>query len=508
MEAFSGPESATVAPDSSLQEKITELQKELKRERFEHCMIEMMYWDLHEDNGNYLDLNLQLEEAVEKLLLALSLPTDCLYRPELTDYRALIRLIDDESPRLKSLMSGLDLLASLAVGLNATVEMHRSEIRALRDEVCRPKSERAGETMESTNDLEESVFASRSHSSVLATGENMRVVQMVQELSEVLTGCPTREVQQNEGVNSESRHAENKGPKHITECETGEVQQHAGMNSESRYAESKDSEPITECKTGEVQQNAVVKSESRHAQSKGSEPLNVSQTQEKSRHVESKGSEPTNELGSLQEISGPPNPLPFRIRVHNVFDSLALKQSEINCAISVNDQPLAGNPFDRHPGWQIHYNFIDDPEHPHISLNFMRFMKGNACKPGGYQKAKGFKLIWALSRDTSFMVKEVKSYEPASLRNLPPSLTKLCADRHVRGILWQVALVGLYDSPPAHSRRILEDLDEHIKVNLKSLFRPGCANQIDIWFVNPRESNSKWGLRQDMDALIALQSVQ
>lgn len=543
MEASSPSGSATMASDSSLLEKIAELQTELKRERFEHCMIETMYWDLHEDNGNYLNLNLQLEEAVEKLLLALSLPTDALYRPELTDYCALIRLVDAETPRLKSLMSGLDLLASLAVGLNATVEMHKNEIRALREEVCRLRSEGAGDTMGSTIDLDDSVVASRSHSPVFVTGENLGNVPLAQVSSEVMTECQTREVQQDVDMNSKSKHTESKNPDPITECEIREVQQNAGVNSKSRHAqskgfgtlngfqtrevqpyadtnskprhtESKGPEPIQECENREVQQNGGVNSESRHAESKNSQPLNGFQTQEvqpyedinsKSRHVESKGSNPTNELGSLQDSSGSPNPPPFIIRVHHVLETIALQRSEINCAISVNGHDLAGNPFESHPGWQIHYSSVNHLDQRIITLNF-RFLMRKTGISGGYERGKGFRLTWNVSRNTSFVVKSVKPFEPASLRNLPLSLTELCADKHVRGKLWQVALIGVFESPPDRSHRILKSLDEHMKVNLKALFESGSTNQIDIWFVNPKETDRR-KQRQDMDALIALQST-
>lgn len=457
MNASSPTDFTATAPNCSLEEEVASLRNELKREQDKYCEIKSMYQALNEFNGHCLELNIQLEEAVGKLLRSLSLPTDTLYRPELTDYHTLIQFIDNESPRLKSLMRGLDLLASLAVGLNATVEMHKSEIKALREEVCRLRSEGAGETTGSTNDLDNSGFFSRSHSPALATCENLQIVPLAK-------------------VSSKS----------MPECQSGEVKQKADMNSKSSHTESKKSVPIRECQTPDVQQNA--------------------DANDKSRYIESKDSVSTSKVGSLPGNSSLPNPLAFEILLHKVSDGFALKRGEVNCAINVDGHGLAGTTFNWPAGWQIYFNFVSGPGQRRVSLHF-RYMPGGDSTHRGHEKAKRFTLIWELFQDTSFVVKEVKPYEPASLRDLPLALSGLHTEQRDPGKLWQVTLVGTFDSPPDYSHRILKDLDECIKINLKALFKPGSTKQIGIWFFNPEKSGRRKP-KQDMCALKAMQSVE
>lgn len=446
---------ADLAP--TLRDEISALQKELRRERRKNVELEVICRELNQDNDNYLNIAVQLEGAVENLLVALSLPTHSLYGLEVTDYNALLRLINDETPRLKTLISGLDVLASLAVGLNRSVETCKGQIRTLQDDVSRLESEKA--------------------SIRRIQCENLALHQRPQ---------PPLQLSRNEDY-----------VKAISP--TGHVDfTTTGRNQTLVSAVAEVLPVVVSVASGQTQSKRV----------KIVQPLKTRQesdTDERSQR---------NKSGVSVSMGGRERPLGssrhWEPTTFNIFDISTspdtFSRCEIQCAICVEGHSLAGNPFCYHPGWQIHFSSNTQLEHPFIGLSF-GLVRASPGKLGKNEKVKGFGLMWKLCREDSFDVREVKAYEPASLRDLPLALTELCADKYVRRTLWRVSLFGKFDSPPAHSRRILENLDEDMKNNLKALFRPGGTKQIDIWFVNPKDGD-QLKRKIDTDALLALQSLR
>lgn len=441
-------------PALTLGNEVTALQQELKRERRKNTDLEVMCWELNQENDQYLSVAMQLERAIENLLVALSLPTHSLYGRDATDYKDLLCLIDNEKPRLKTLISGLDLLAGLAVGLNRSVEIYKGQIRTLQEDVSRLDREKAsirGIKRESPamHQRPWSPLQSFNNKNCLRTPltnlDDLTTTSMSQ------TSVPTMDEVLPIVVSVASDQTQSKTVEFVQPPKT---QKQPDTNEESERDKSGDAESMGD----------------------GERPL---------------------------EISCHRYPAAFSIL--DIFTSRDIFQCcEIQCAVSVDGHPLAGNPFSSHPGWQIHFSSNTNVVHPIITLSF-GFARPGSGKLGKHEGVKGFALIWELCREDSFDVGEVKAYKPASLRNLPLSLTKLCADKYVRGTLWMVSLLGKFDSPPAHSHRILATLGEDMKTNLKALFKPGSTNRIDIWFVNPKDSDRR-KRKLDTDALIVLQS--
>jgi len=442
----------SAVPAPSLQAKVPALRRELERERQKNFELEDICRDLNQDNDRYLDVALQLEKAVEKLLVALSLPTNALYQTDVTNYHAPLTLIDNETPRLRTLMSGLNLLASLAVGLNSSIEMHKGEIRSLQEDVsrleCKKPSIEYGDT----------VLHRRPHSSLMTlSNEDCHTATCVNNFDEPTTP----------GTNQNPVSAADEGfpvVVLVTSNQTLSETERDSQLSEKQKAPDMSEDPQRinggVAKAAGGQERAL-----RNSNQRDPAPFNIS--------------------GSIT------NP-----------DTL---YCGYECAISVDGHRLAGDPFNNQTGWQIYFDSYAGLENPHITLLF-RLTRARFGRPGNVQVVKAFKLEWQLSLEGSFHVREVKTYKPTSLENLPLSLTKLCADKCVRGTLWLISLVGMFDSPPDYSRRVLKGLDENAKVNLKALFTPRCAKRVDIWVVNPKDDDRR-NRKLDMDALISLQSL-
>lgn len=417
--------------------------------------LEVICRELNQDNDYYLNIAMQLEGAVEHLLVALSLPTHSLYGSEVTNYNDLLRLINDETPRLKTLTSGLDMLASLAVGLNCSVEIYKGQIRTLRDDVVRLESEKAS-------------------------------TRRVKCGNVALHQCPQPPLQ----LSRNKKYLKAISPTDHVDFTT------TGRNQTLISAVNEVSPVVGSMSSGQTSSNTV----------KNFQPpttLRESATNEKPQRDKSGFSvsigRRERSLGSLCHWE--PN-------TFNIFDLPTSPETfsryETQCAICVEGHGLAGNPFCCHPGWQIQFSSDTQLEAPFIRLSF-GLVRPSSGKSGKMEEVKGFGLMWKLCREDSFDLREVKAYDPASLRDLPLSLAELCADKYVRRTLWRVSLFGKFNSPPAHSRRILKNLDEDLKTNLKALFKPGSTNQIDIWFVNPKDGDQR-KRKIDTDALIALQS--
>lgn len=409
--------------------------------------------ELNQDNDRYLHMTLQLEGVVEKLLVALSLPTHSLYRSSTTDYNDLVHFIDKETPRLKTLTSGLDVLASLAVGLDRSVDMYKGQIQTLKEDVGRLETENT-----SIRDIEYRNAA-----------RHQRAQSQSQSFSNEVSVKDTTITDLDDSVT------------------TGIVQTSvsAGDNMLPVVASAGSDQTLPKLASisqSPKQQNSDTSLEPLRSKSEVSAPMGGWERLEQDSYYR------TSAAFKICDASTSPKTVP---------------RHEMRCAISVDGHQLAGNPFFHHPGWQIYFSSQAHVEHPVIILRF-GFIRAGSRKLGKNEMVKGFRLTWKLRHDDSFNVKEVKPFEPASLRRLPHALIELCADRSVKGTLWLVSLVGRFDSPSAHSRRISKTVDENMKTNLKALFQTG-SKRIDIWFHNPEGSAWREG-SLSMNGLSDLQS--
>ncbi len=410
--------------------------------------------ELNQDNDRYLHMAMQLEGVVEKLLVALSLPTHSLYGSSTTDYNDLVCFINNETPRLKTLTSGLDVLASLAVGLDRSVDMYKGQIQTLKEDVSRLETENA-----SIRDIEYQNPARhqrpQSQSQSFSNEVSVKDTTITALDDSITTGIDQTSVSAGDNILPVlvTTASDQLPPKVANISQSPKHQHNSDTNLEPLRKKSGVSAPMV-----------------------GWDRLQLDPYYR------------TSAAFSVWDASTTPNPLPC---------------SEMRCAISVDGHQLTGNPFFHHPGWQIDFSSQVHVEHPVIILRF-GFIRAGSRKLGKNEMVKGFRLMWKLCHDDSFNVKEVKPFEPASLQGLPHALTELCADRSVKGTLWLVSLVGRFDSPPAHSRRISKTVDEDMKINLKALFQTG-SKRIDIWFHNP-EGSAWWEGSLSMNALSDLQS--
>ncbi len=409
--------------------------------------------ELNQDNDRYLHMAMQLEGVVEKLLVALSLPTHSLYGSSTADYNDLVHFIDNETPRLTTLTSGLDVLASLAVGLDRSVDMYRGQIQTLKEDVSRLETENT-----SIRDIEYQNAArhqsAQSQSQSLSNEVSVKDTTIIDLDDSVTTGIVQTSV-----------FGDNILPV-VASAASDQILPKLASISQSPK-----------------QQNSDTSLEPLRNKSEVSAPMGGWERLEQDSYYR------TSAAFNICDASTSPNKVP---------------RHEMRCAISVDGHQLAGNPFFHHPGWQIHFSSQAHVEHPVIILRF-GFVSAGSGKMGKNERVKGFRLMWKLCHDDSFNVQEVKLVEPPSLRGLPHALNELCADRSVKGTLWLVSLVGKFDSPPAYSCRISKRLDEDMATNLKTLFQPGSIKQIDIWFLNPLGAGW-WEGSLSMSALIALQS--